>query len=81
MSEYIINPMIFYWMGLLENLGVVAVMLLVLTSTIAIAAGIMWYVQWDEGCDDEARRFAKIGKLAMAVFVACAVLCVVIPDR
>lgn len=74
--NYIINPMWFYWVNVVDTLVLFLVVLFALILVSCIASGILAFTTLEYGADDEEHKTAK--RIFKRCFIAAAVVAVVI---
>lgn len=80
--NYIINPMWFYWVNVVNTLVVIFIVLLILAAGACVISGVITLVTLDYGPDDEVHEAAKsIFKIGLAVAVVAAVAVILIPTK
>lgn len=79
--NYIVNPMIFYWMSVLDSIKTVSILFLILSSVgIVICVGVFCA---DNCCldEDDMALFKKFVRVVTAVFAVSVLLVVFVPGE
>lgn len=78
--NYIINPMIFYWMSVIDNIKTICVVLFIL-STLGFVFCFVFYVD-DLWIEEDGRRKCKNGSIIFAILTALFALGIIfIPSK
>lgn len=81
MSNYIINPSIFYWMNVLDTVRGIAMVTLFISIACLIVALILYFVDVDEEEDEPVRKYRKLIFISGIVIVISIIITIFIPDK
>ena len=80
--NYIINPMWFYWVNVVDTLVVILIVLFILAVVACVISGVFTLTTLEYGADDEDHKTAKrIFKKCIVVAVIAATAVILIPTK
>lgn len=80
MTDYIINPALFYWAEVASCINVVAAIVLIISL---IAGSFITYMAYDiyDKEDDEFKKGMKAGKKFFCIAAVCLLIIIFVPDK
>lgn len=80
--NYIINPMWFYWVNVVDTLNLILIVLFSLSLVSCVVSGVITFTTLEYGADDEDHKTAKrIFKKCFIVTAVVAVAMILIPTK
>lgn len=80
--NYIINPMWFYWVNVVDTLVAALIVLSILTAVFCVISGVFTLTTLEYGADDEDHKAAKrIFKWCIVTAVIAAIAVILIPTK
>lgn len=80
--NYIINPMWFYWVNVVDTLVVILIVLFILTVVFCVISGVFTLTTLEYGADDEDHKAAKrIFKRCFIAAVIVGIAVILIPTK
>lgn len=77
--NYIIDPALFYWLNVIDTLNRLILVLMILSITVAIASGIIFFVCWWDNDEYEGKHRTKqmllISSVASLIFGILYIFC------
>ena len=82
MNNYIIDPMWFYWLQVVDGIQGVFFVVAILSAIALITCGIVAFVLYTDDCyEDESKKIAKCLKPTVLILVVSMLLVVFIPSK
>lgn len=79
--NYIVNPMIFYWMSVLNSLKVVSILFLILSSVGIVICVAVFCANSDWLDEDDMASIKKWTRVVIAVFAVSVLLVIFVPSE
>ena len=79
--NYIIDPMVFYWISVLNSLSGICILCLVLSAVGVFVFGVMWIIEHDCWDEDEERTFRIALRVTIPILILGILGVIFIPDK
>lgn len=77
----IINPNLFYWAGVAENINVITILLLIFSCIGMVIAVISWVVCWTENDDEYLPKILKVIKILCIMILILSLILIFAPSK